>query len=282
MYKGIIFDIKEFALFDGPGIRTTVFLKGCPLHCQWCHNPEGLSPKPQMMVSFSSCTHCGACEAVCLSPGACIFCGRCVRRCPLGLRRIAGEEYTAEILAKKLLRNDGYLKTNGGGYTLSGGEPAFQGDFLLELLGYLRGSHRAVETSGYCSGELFSAILGETELMLMDLKAADPEIHKRYTGVDNRVILENLEGLKSSGRPHIIRIPVIPGVNDTEQNYRATAELLKDDRSLIQVELLPYHKTAGSKYNMLGITYQPGFDVGQNPFMDRGIFLAEGIPCTVI
>jgi pyruvate formate lyase activating enzyme len=282
MLKGIIFDIKEFAVFDGPGIRTTVFFKGCPLRCQWCHNPEGLSPEPQIMVSFASCTHCGACEAVNSGPDTCILCGKCIRRCPLGLRRMVGEEYTAEALAKKLLRDDAYLKANGGGYTLSGGEPAFQGDFLLELLGYLRGSHRAVETSGCCSGELFSAVIGETELILLDLKAADPDIHRRYTGADNRIILENLERLKTSGRPHIIRIPVIPGVNDTGDNYRATAELLRDDSSLVKVELLPYHKTAGAKYGMLRMNYQPDFDVEQDPYMDTGIFLAGGIPCAVV
>jgi pyruvate formate lyase activating enzyme len=282
MSKGIIFDIKEFAIFDGPGIRTTVFFKGCPLRCQWCHNPEGLSPEPQLMVGFAGCTRCGACGKVCPSPDACILCGGCVHRCPRGLRRITGEAYSPEGLAKKLLREDTYLKANGGGYTLSGGEPTFQGDFLLELLGQLQGSHRAVETSGCCSGELFSAVLGETELILLDLKAVDPELHRRYTGSDNRMILENLERLKSSGRPHIIRIPVIPGVNDTEENYHAAAELLRDDGSLVTVELLPYHKTAGAKYGMLRMEYRPDFDVEQNPHMDREIFLSRGITCRVV
>jgi pyruvate formate lyase activating enzyme len=282
MYTGIIFDIKEFAVFDGPGIRTTVFFKGCPLRCQWCHNPEGLSPRPQLMVSPASCSHCGACASACPSPAACVLCGRCLSRCPQGLRRIAGEEYTAEALAERLLRDGPYLKANGGGYTLSGGEPAFQGDFLLELLGLLRGEHRAVETSGCCSGELFSAILGETELVLLDLKSPDPDIHRRYTGADNRPVLENLERLKSSGRAHIIRIPVIPGVNDSPGQYRAAAELLKDDNSLVRVELLPYHKTAGAKYGMLQMDYRPGFDVDKEPCMDKEAFLARGIPCAVI
>jgi pyruvate formate lyase activating enzyme len=152
----------------------------------------------------------------------------------------------------------------------------------LELLGLLRGDHRAVETSGCCSGELFSAILGETELVILDLKSPDPEVHRRYTGVDNRPILENLERLKLSGKTHIIRIPVIPGVNDIPDQYRAAAELLKDDNSLVRVELLPYHKTAGAKYNMLRMDYQPGFDVDKEPYMDKEIFLAQGIPCAVI
>jgi pyruvate formate lyase activating enzyme len=195
---------------------------------------------------------------------------------------VVGEEYTAEALAGRLLRDSRYLKANGGGYTLSGGEPAFQGDFLLELLGHLRGDHRAVETSGYCSGELFSAILGETELLLLDLKSVDPGIHQRYTGVSNRIILENLERLKSSGRAHIIRIPVIPDVNDGPEHYRAAAELLKDDGGLIRVELLAYHKTAGAKYGMLGMTYRPGFDVDKKPYMDTNIFLSRDIPCVVL
>ena len=282
MSKGIVFDIKEFAVFDGPGIRTTVFFKGCPLRCQWCHNPEGLSPEPQLMVALADCTHCGACGMVCPSPNACILCGGCVHRCPRGLRRIAGEAYSPEGLAKKLLRDDAYLRANGGGYTLSGGEPVLQGDFLLELLGRLRGSHRAVETSGCCSRELFSAVLGETELILLDLKAVDPERHQRYTGSDNRMILENLEQLKLSGRPHVIRMPVIPGVNDTEENYRAAAELLQDDDSLVKVELLPYHKTAGAKYGMLRMDYRPDFDIEQSPHMDTRVFLSRGITCTVL
>ncbi|MDR2185369.1 MAG: glycyl-radical enzyme activating protein [Treponema sp.] len=282
MSKGIIFDIKEFAVFDGPGIRTTVFFKGCPLRCQWCHNPEGLSPEPQLMVSGAGCTHCGACMAACPSPDVCILCGRCVHRCPRGIRRMVGEEYTAEGLAKKILRDDTYLKACGGGYTLSGGEPTLQGEFLLELLRHIRGSHRAVETSGCCPGDLFSAVLEETELILLDLKAVDTDVHRKYTGADNQIILENLERLKSSGRPHIIRIPVIPGVNDTEENYSATAKLLRDDHSLVKVELLPYHKTAGAKYSMLKMSYQPDFDVEQKSCIDREIFLAGGILCTVV
>jgi pyruvate formate lyase activating enzyme len=186
------------------------------------------------------------------------------------------------MLSEKLLRDGPYLKANGGGYTLSGGEPAFQGDFLLELLGYLRDYHRAVETSGHCPGELFSAILEETELLLLDLKSADPGIHERYTGVSNQIILENLERLKSSGRAHIIRIPVIPGVNDSPEQYHAAAELLKGDSGLIRVELLAYHKTAGAKYGMLGIKYQPGFDTDKKPYMDTDIFLSRGIPCVVL
>jgi pyruvate formate lyase activating enzyme len=293
--RGIIFDIKEFAVFDGPGIRTTVFFKGCPLRCAWCHNPEGLEYKPQLMVSYGSCRRCGSCVLACparRSPpeetapedlhALCGCCGRCLVVCPLGLRRIAGTEYGALELAEKLLRNAGYLQANGGGFTLSGGEPAGQGEFLMELLGLLRGNHRAMETSGFCSAGIFSALLEELDLVMMDLKCIDGELHRTWTGQDNKPILKNLELLKRSGKPFIIRIPLIPGVNDTEKNLRETAELLKDSRGLLKVELLPYHKTAGAKYTMVNLKYRPGFDLDRVPAPDTAIFEGRGIPCTVL
>jgi pyruvate formate lyase activating enzyme len=200
----------------------------------------------------------------------------------MGLRRISGTKYTAEELAKRLLKDASYLESNGGGYTMSGGEPTGQGEFLLELLGRLRGSHRAIETSGYCSSGLFAAVLEELELVLMDLKVMDPENHRRFIGTDNTCILENVELLKRSLKPHIIRIPIIPGVSDTEENYRAIAELIKDDKSLVQVELLPYHKTAGAKYSMLSMEYQPGFDVDQVPNLNISQFLSGNVPWLVI
>jgi pyruvate formate lyase activating enzyme len=282
--KGVIFDIKELAVFDGPGIRTTVFFKGCPLRCRWCHNPEGLSFKPQLMVSLSSCTRCGKCTAVCPNPapGSCTLCGGCLRVCPLGLRRIAGEEYTPRALAEKLLRNADYLRNAGGGFTVSGGEPTGQPEFLLELLGLLRGSHRAIETCGYCSREVFSGMLGEIDLVMMDLKIIDSDLHRRYTGMDNAPILENLEILKGSGKPFIVRIPLIPGVNDTEANLRAAAERLAGSANLLKTELLPYHKTAGAKYSMIGMEYRPDFNIEQDPNGDTRYFLDRDIPCVVL
>jgi pyruvate formate lyase activating enzyme len=290
MSMGIIFDIKEFAVFDGPGIRTTVFFKGCPMRCRWCHNPEGFSFEPQLMVSPIGCTHCGKCGAVCpwlekpapLPPRGCTLCGHCITVCPMGLRRVSGVEYTAEELSKNLLKDAAYLKSNGGGYTVSGGEPTGQGEFLLELLRKLRGSHRAMETSGCCPQDLFSDVLEELELVLMDLKIIDSKKHWHFTGADNAIILNNLELLKRSLKPHIIRVPIIPSVNDDEKNLLAIADLLQDDKGLIRFELLPYHKTAGAKYTMLNMEYKPEFDIEQTPNYNTSIFLLKDIPCQVI
>lgn len=276
---GIIFDIKQFAVFDGPGIRTTVFLKGCPLRCMWCHNPEGLSYLPQLMVSQNGCTECGRCLAVCKHPEGCVLCGECVSVCPQRLRKICGQRMTSGELTELLLRDSEYLKMQGGGVTFSGGEPTGQPEFLLECLKKLRPMHRSIETSGYCPPEIFKSILEELDYIIMDIKLADDGRHKIYTGVGNRLILENLEQLKACKKPFRIRIPVIPGVNDTEENYRATARLLEGAGSLEMVELLPYHKTAGAKYGMVGRDYKPEFDVDQEPNLETRAFEEAGICC---
>jgi len=277
--QGTIFDIKQLAVFDGPGIRTTVFLKGCPLRCQWCHNPEGLSFKPQLMVSVGSCFHCGQCKTVCESPEQCIVCGKCIRKCPLRLRRIAGIQISSEELSAKLLKDKDYLDAQGGGVTFSGGEPTAQPDFLLDCLRKISPMHRAIETSGYCAPEKFLEILQEVDYVLMDIKLVDDTLHKHFTGVSNQVILKNLEQLKQSGKPFRIRIPVIPGVNDSVTNFDATAELLQDAKNLEKVELLPYHRTAGAKYEMVAKQYHPEFDEEQVPNMDMKPFLSRGILC---
>lgn len=282
--SGVIFDIKQFAVFDGPGIRTTVFLKGCPLRCMWCHNPEGLSFVPQLMVSGNGCSHCGRCREVCPSPDHCILCGACISVCPNRLRKICGERVTSEELIARLWKDKDYLASQNGGITFSGGEPTGQPEFLLECLKGLGGMHRAIETSGYCNPEIFKEILGELDYIMMDIKLADEVQHRHYTGVSNRVILENLEYLKQSGKSFRIRIPVIPGVNDTKENYEQTADLLTDAGAsqLECVELLPYHKTAGAKYGMVNRVYQPEFDVNQQPFLDTASFLDRGIPCKIM
>ena len=247
MDTGIIFSIEEFAVNDGPGIRTTVFLKGCPLRCAWCHNPEGWMPQPQPLTKQ-------------------------------GRTEICGYRIGAEELALKLRRDEDIFKESGGGVTFTGGEPLMQADFLCNVLDKLSGIHRAVETSGHASERIFKKVLEKTDLILFDVKLVDSELHRKYTGVDNKLIMANLKTLCESGKEFVVRIPLIPGVNDTLENMQATAELLKDSKNLQRVELLRYHKTAGAKYPMIGVKYAPGFDEEKTPeihdtFTDKAIKL---------
>lgn len=249
--KGLVFDIKQFALFDGPGIRTTVFLKGCPMRCQWCHNPEGLNFKPQLKVNDH-------------------------------IKKIIGTYYTVSELAAILLHDKDFLEMNQGGITLSGGEPLAQPEFTYKLLGNLPEIHTAIETSGYSDEDVFQRIISRIDYVMMDIKMVDRELHWKYTGVDNQKIMRNLAYLKKCGKEFVIRIPLIPGVNDMEENLIQTALLLKEAENLIKVELLPYHKTAGAKYRMVGKVYAPDFDEKVSPNCDIGIFRSFGIPCEVL
>ena len=282
--NGTVFDIKEFSVYDGPGIRVTVFLKGCPLRCRWCHNPEGLSSHPQVMISYSACTDCGRCkvdgcslsggkEALLSSTAVCSACGRCIEKCPANLRKIAGTVYTPEALAEQIMKN-GMFFTDGGGVTFSGGEPTMQADFLCETLDLLQ-IHKAIQTCGFCEAERFKKVLDRVDYLFFDIKHTDPEKHKLYTGVDNAVILKNLAEVINSEKPFVARIPLINGVNDGADNLRATAELLKGAKSLQRVELLPYSALAGAKYEMLGKSYGETFtapkEVDITPFRDLGI-----------
>lgn len=257
---GIIFDIKEFAVYDGPGIRTTVFMKGCPLRCQWCHNPEGLNMRPQLMVSRAACVHCGTCEQICIHE-TCIACGKCIPYCKAGLRKIAGQSTDSQTLAQTLLRGRKLMEQSGGGITFSGGEPLLQWDFVEEVISHLNGLHTAVETSGYASDETFKRMTRSVDYIMMDMKLSDPALHRRYTGVDNALILRHADMLCAGDTPFVIRIPLIPGVNDTREHLTAVAERIKDAKALVRVELLPYHKTAGAKYSMAGMEYAPDFTV---------------------
>lgn len=312
MQEGIIFDIKEFAVHDGPGIRQTVFLKGCPLRCQWCHNPEGLGIAPQLMFSRSSCSGCGRCARVCPAPAIdsagegkaqdclssegiretagpapltghrCLSCGACAELCPLGLRQITGRRMTSGELTETIRENSDYYAAQGGGVTFSGGEPLLQGAFLLEVLEQIPDLHTAIETSGYAEASLFQSVIGKLSFVMMDVKLMDPKRHKQFTGVDNDPILRNLAFLRDSGRPFVARIPLIPGVNDTEENLEATARFLTGSTGLLRVELLPYHKTAGAKYSMLGMEYRPGFDTEASLQPHREIFEQYGIRSEIL
>ncbi len=255
--KGVIFEIKEFAVYDGPGIRITVFLKGCPLCCNWCHNPEGMKHSPELMIST-------------------------VKDCPSDIKRIAGKEINSGELAEMLLGYEDFLSKTQGGVTFSGGEPLAQAEFLEAVLQSIPTIHKAIETSGYCNPNTFSRVIGKLDLIIMDLKIMDAGLHKLHTGVSNEVILTNLESLKKAGKPFIIRIPLIPGVSDTSENMEATAKALENAKNLLRVELLPYHKTAGAKYKMLGEEYKPQFDIDRTPAIRTDCFKKCEIQCVVL
>ncbi len=275
---GTVFDIKEFAVFDGPGIRTTVFMKGCPLRCTWCHNPEGLSTEPQLMVSKAACTQCGACEKVCPHPGHCIACGTCIPYCRGGYRRICGQTWTTEALASRLLKDRDVYEMNGGGVTFSGGEPLLQWRFVSDVIRHMPGVHTAIETSGFAPDEVFEDAMRQCSLVMMDWKVSDPLLHLRYTGVPQDQIRRHAEMLCRGGTPFILRMPVIPGVNDNEAHFRTVAELVRHAKALVRVDVLPYQRAAGAKYEMVGITYRPDFDETKPPRMHTEVFDREKIP----
>lgn len=271
MSCGTVFSVEEFSVYDGPGIRTSVFLKGCPLRCTWCHNPEGQEFEKCIVRSPNGCIGCNACINSAVSEdGKLRFTEESIKKCPMNLLRTCGETVTAAALVERLLKNERILKD--GGVTFSGGEPLAQSEFLLECLGLLSGRlHTAIQTSGFCGEEIFSKAVDAADYFLFDVKLADSELHRKYTGVSNAPILRNLGILASSGKPFVIRMPLIPGVTDAEQNITAVAELLSEN-GIAYAELLPYNRMAGGKYKMLLREYTPGFDIQAPPQARTEIF----------
>ncbi len=309
MGAGLIFDIKRFSIHDGPGIRTTVFLKGCPLACWWCHNPESQSDRPELLYRTDRCVRCGACVAVCpaqavvweadrprTDPDRCrggaacrgdagcpespparaaaadapaaagtpagagtptaadVLPTPCTTVCPADARQIVGERVGVDQVIEQIRRDTVFYDESGGGVTFSGGEPLAQGTFLAELLERCGAEeiHRAVDTTGHAPPGPFERIARRTDLFLYDLKLIDPGRHRHYTGQSNEMILENLAFLDREGIPTVIRMPIIPGINDDSENIAATAGHIARLQTIRTITLLPHHRPAMDKYARFG------------------------------
>ena len=250
--NGMLFDIERDSLVDGPGIRTTVFFKGCNLRCAWCHNPESQQGEPELLYYRDKCTGCGKCAEVCPHHlESCELCGKCTWYCPADARELCGRRYEADEVLSVLLRDTDYYASTGGGVTFSGGECMLQIDFLEELLVRCReqGVHTAVDTAGHVPFERFERVMPHTALFLYDVKCMDSERHRACTGVGNELILENLARLLERGEvPVWVRIPVVPGVNDSEENLQAVRAFYEAHGWPEKTELLPYHALGENKY----------------------------------
>ena len=268
--KGLIFSIDRFVAEDGPGIRTTVFLKGCPLKCVWCHSPQSIAPEPELLFYISRCVGCGACVPACpenaqiVTPkerrvlwAKCTTCMKCTEVCPSKALEMAGEWYTVEQVMNIVERDMVYYENSGGGVTFSGGEPTMQSRFLATCLKSCKekGIHTAIDTSGLTQWSVLEKMLPYIDLFLFDVKHMDDERHKELTGVSNKLILQNLRKLSEHGKIIWIRIPLIPGLNDSEENFQHVAEFVKPLTGVQRVTLLPYNKAAGAKYEFIGEVY---------------------------
>lgn len=269
--RGIVFKIQRHSLHDGPGIRTLVFLKGCPLHCWWCFNPESQKSAVEILHYSEKCLQCGSCLDVCTvpnalllasgriahDPAACNNCGACVDVCPASSFIAAGKLMSPDEVVEVVRRDKIFYDKSGGGITLSGGEISLQADFSGEILRRCgtEGIHTTIETCGYCLYPELEKILKHTDLVLYDLKLVDSVKHRKYTGVDNRIILENLTRIAESGLPYIVRIPIIPGCNDGKEDIRLAADFLSGLQGLTHIHLLPYELFGLPKYERLGRPY---------------------------
>ena len=268
MQTGEIFDIKKYAIHDGPGIRTTVFFKGCPLSCWWCHNPESLSSDTHRLYRGERCIACRQCLSVCdsgaiqvfegrlqWSADDCSYCRDCASTCPAEAVEFIGQTMTVDQVVAEIAKDTLFYDQSSGGVTISGGEPLMQPLFLMELLDACgeQGLHRTVDTSGHADIQILLDTASRTDLFLYDIKHMDPEMHVRYTGVSNDKILANLEQLSRQGARIIIRLPVIPGINADDENIDRTGTLAASLDGVIGINILPYHCAADVKYKNLGL-----------------------------
>jgi len=265
---GLVFNLMHFSLHDGPGIRTTVFLKGCPLRCRWCHNPESQSREPELIYFEERCIHCGDCVGVCPhgalhldkqlthDPKLCQHCGACVDACPSGARQLAGRRMTVPEVLAEVMKDQVFFDESGGGVTVSGGEPLLQAGFVEALLAACkeRRIRTVLDTCGFADPGVLRRVSEHVDLFFYDLKLMDSEKHLRFTGVKNELILQNLKMLAECGKSIVVRVPVIPGVNDDSENFDALSECLTSF-GLQDVDLLPYHSLGSDKYERLHMSH---------------------------
>jgi pyruvate formate lyase activating enzyme len=270
LIRGMVFDIKRFSIHDGPGIRTTVFFKGCPLNCRWCHNPESQALERELIFRASRCIRCGACLEAC-DQGAifwdgdgvstdrenCVISGACVEVCYAEAREIIGREMTVAEVMAEIERDIAFYDESGGGVTFSGGEPLLQRDFLLALLRACKEKeiHTALDTCGFSTWETLDDVREHVDLFLYDLKLMDDAKHRQFTGVSNELILKNLQMLSTQGYDIFLRVPIIPGINDDDENIRQIGTFAAALPHLNRVDILPYHRAAAEKYHRLNKVY---------------------------
>jgi pyruvate formate lyase activating enzyme len=301
--SGLVFDIQKFAVHDGGGIRTLVFLKGCPLKCRWCSNPESLAGKPEIIFVANNCISCGECLKVCgegairhgearcegltIDREKCALCGRCAKFCYAGAINIIGRYLSVPELMGIIERDRKFYEQSNGGVTFSGGEPTAQAEFLTVSLQELRkrGIHTAIETSSFVPWDTYASILEHVDLVLTDIKHMGDAEHRRLTGVSNQLILDNLRAVSRLGIPMKVRLPLIPGINDDETNLRLTADFVDGLDTVQSLDILPYHRLGEGKWRQLGVAYgmtgitahtETEVEMAARFFADRGIPVGIG------
>ena len=293
--KGVILDIQKFSIHDGPGIRTTVFLKGCPLNCLWCHNPESKNFQPQLSYDANKCIMCGKCETVCpvnvhkfennthcTDYSKCILCGKCVESCPVNALSIYGKSMSINEIISEVKKDKKFFENTGGGITISGGEPLSQQEFTAALAKEAKeqGIHVTVETSGFASKESVEKIAEYTDLFLFDYKVSDDELSEKLIGIkDLNKILENLDLIYSKKKDIIIRCPFIPKHNITEKHFRKIAELEKKYPDLLGIEILPYHNFGKNKADSIGDKYEVEVKMPEDSEVDSWLVKFRELGC---